>query len=107
MSDCGHEPEPWSGAYGHWACQLPRGHRGQHRFNNYTWRRGARLSGGVRYAAQSVRLYIAKRLHLVRPWQVVIRRTSTTYAPCDLVALYEKTSAAAVSSSLADEKAET
>lgn len=33
---CGFVPFPGNGAYGHWSCELPRWHRGPHRFINYT-----------------------------------------------------------------------
>ncbi len=32
---CGHKP--YAGGYAEWFCQKPRGHRGAHRFNSYTW----------------------------------------------------------------------
>lgn len=87
---CRHQPMPWSGAYGHWECQLPHGHRGDHRFNNYTWRRSAKFRGGVRYAFACAQLRVGKALRLVRPWRVAIRHTATTYAPDDLLSLYER-----------------
>lgn len=89
--DCGHRPMPWSGAYGHWACQLPHGHRGPHRFNNYTVRKGARAYGWLRYTVKRGQLALGKKLGLVRPWRVAIRHTNTKYDPCDLLALYERT----------------
>lgn len=91
LMECGHKPSPWSGAYGNWYCQLPYGHNGRHRFNNYTWRRGARVWGGFLYGIRRWRLAATKALGLARPWRVVLRRTNTKYDPCDLLALYERT----------------
>lgn len=46
-ASCGFRPFPGSGAYGHWTCERALGHRGDHRFRNYTIARTPRLHRGV------------------------------------------------------------
>jgi hypothetical protein len=79
---CAHKPSPDSGAYGHWECQRSRYHLGRHRFNNYTWRHGARLWGDLRFVARAIRL----RIDGGAPWRVALQHTATKYQPTDLTA---------------------
>jgi len=34
---CGAAPEPGSGGYDHWLCQLKKRHKGEHKCGNYVW----------------------------------------------------------------------
>ena len=40
---CGAVPEPNSGGYSHWHCELNKRHAGDHRYRNYMWRQGGRV----------------------------------------------------------------
>lgn len=82
---CNHAPMPDSGAYGHWRCQRRRFHLGRHRFNNYTWRRGAKLRSDLRYALLVARHHIRQE----PPWKRPHSRTRTQYDPVRVLGLNE------------------
>ena len=91
MSICSHRPRPRSLAYGDWYCQRRRWHPGRHRFNNYTWRRGAKAWCDIRYAWRKLRHWLLRE----SPWRRPYCGVNTRYEPVPILqAVTEKDSEA-------------